>query len=114
MDNKFKENNTAIKKKYLLLLLSLVYLTFILFIILRFSPSPKGLFAFRLLEIIAILYTLAIYLAVPLALIGFILVLLNYRDAAQNNSKIIGEIPLTFIVISLMIISFIFGALKTK
>lgn len=103
------------KRKWLIILLCSIYCTFIFVLITAFlGNSPKTVFQVNLVGLSGIMIMLGGYLVIPILLFIFLYILIATRNIAMSNDKIIGEIPITFIVISLMVISFVTGVIFTK
>lgn len=112
MNKNGKENNDIIRSKKMsfIILLCSIYSAFLFAVFMDLiGASPKSLIAFRFQGILAALFMLDVYFVFPITLICFLYIFIKNKNASQNNNKIIGEVPLIFIVMSLMVISFVFG-----
>lgn len=102
---RYCEHIVAKKKNALYMLLGAVYSILILAVLIK----PIRGINFYLGEIIGVLIIVGIYFILPITLINFIQVINTLNRGIPKNFKLIGEVTLLIIIISLMIMSFLLG-----
>lgn len=102
------------KRKWLTILLCSIYCTFLSLLIGIAGKSRRTAFQSNLVELSGVLFMLGIYIVIPITLIVFLYILIGTRNISSKNEMLMGEIPATLVVISLMVVSFITGVIIMK
>lgn len=110
---KINESHVLLRKarNHLFFSLGSIYITFALLICADYLSKFNS--NIHVVETLGIFYMLGFYLVTPISLISLFYVLFSNRAKFQGENKIIGEIPMFIIVISLVVIAYIFGMLTT-